>query len=353
MPAPMLASFKMHDIKVNMIADEISGTRLDALNRRWCHFAQGNAERKVGFTLIELLVVIAIIAILAAMLLPALTAAKQRAQSVQCMSNTHQILVAWMMYPDDHKDVLPPNDYPYLTSYWTYGNKDQLRNWVVGTMASSFDADTGPAQRGPKELEDPNSLISPYLMKNWRVFHCPADHLINPGWKSIHVRSYSMNSAVGTVGYTYYKNGSPPVGSPVGQGWLQGSSWSPATTGPWLTYGKMSSFTRPGPSKTWVIMDENPYTINDGSFAVSAVATPGNTYLIDYPTGGHGGAGALAFADGHSIIHKWQDKRTYTPDPNTFPHPGYGSTTSTSESAHGGDNPDCFYLAQITSAPAN
>lgn len=304
-------------------------------------YSHGDPARK-GFTLIELLVVIAIIAILAAMLLPALTAAKQRAQAAGCMSNTRQLLLSWMMYANDNNDVLAPNDdWTWNQTYYANANPDQMKNWVVGSMISSADANL---KYGIPELTDPNSVLSPYL-KSTKVFHCPADNYVDPRSHTLHPRSYSMNSAVGTVYYQAFHGGRTPVGAPVPGEWLNGSAANNNQT-TWLTYGKQSSFTRPGPSKTWVIMDENPYSINDGAMAISAMATPGNTYLIDFPSGLHGQAGGISFADGHSTVHQWQDKRTYTP-PNSMASGGGGQ----SGNHQSPDNVDCFYLAPITSAP--
>jgi prepilin-type N-terminal cleavage/methylation domain-containing protein len=82
-----------------------------------------------GFTLIELLVVIAIIAILAAMLLPALSAAKARAQQAVCISNQKQLALANIMYSDDNGTFVQPS-----ASGSPYGNQAE---WM-GSMMDYF-----------------------------------------------------------------------------------------------------------------------------------------------------------------------------------------------------------------------
>ncbi len=94
------------------------------------------------------------------------------------------------------------------------------------------------------------------------------------------------------------------------------------------------------------MMDENPYSINDGSMAASAAASPGNTYIVDFPSGNHNRSAGITFVDGHAIIHKWADPRTFTPQ--SIVQPGMGSQSSSHQSP---DNVDCFFLAPITSAP--
>ena len=299
-----------------------------------------------GFTLIELLVVIAIIAILAAILLPVLEKAEEKAQETYCMNNSRQLMLGWRMYAEENNDFCAPNDYPYLTPYRTIpaAQKHNYYNWVCGTMASSFDADYLP------ELTDPLGTALTSYVSNPKVYHCPSDNYIDTyAGHQVHVRSYSMNSGVGTIWNTSTAYGGTAglLGQAVAGGWLPGATYNASQT-TWLTYGKISSFIRPGPANTWVMMDESPITINDGSLAISAYADLGATYLIDYPSGNHAHGAGIAFADGHSITHKWLDPRTYSPNPVT--EHGTGGEGSASGGLQTPDDQDCFYLAHITSA---
>ena len=103
-------------------------------------------KEKNGFTLIELLVVIAIIAILAAMLLPALSKARERARQSACMNNLKQCGIAYLMYTNDYDGWIPANNNPSWTPY-KHWSRYLIQNGYIPANGKICFCPSGPPKK--------------------------------------------------------------------------------------------------------------------------------------------------------------------------------------------------------------
>lgn len=238
-----------------------------------------NKTNHPGFTLIELLVVIAIIAILAGMLLPALAKSKTKAQGIMCMNNSKQLMLAWQMYALDNEERIVMSFHGGDAQGGAAANNPRNAPWVVGWLDWGTSADNTNVNF---LINERYSKLAKYFSNSRNIFKCPADRYVSQaqrgrGWTE-RVRSISGNIGVGDGN---------------------------AETGPWSTIykhiKKTDEFTIPGPTETWVYTDEHPDSINDAGF----FNPTSSTAWVDQPATYHNGAAGLAFADGHSEIHKW------------------------------------------------
>jgi prepilin-type processing-associated H-X9-DG protein len=262
--------------------------------------------------LIELLVVIAIIAILAAMLLPALSKAKTKAQGISCMNNLKQLTTAWFTYSGDFTDQLVPTGGQNATATYPDTGPTNSGVWVQGRM----DSNAGSLVANNTGSTDPTLIqmgtLFPYS-KSIGIYKCPADPKTGPvagGGTAKTVRSMSMNAWLNPLT-------TPPF--------IDDESWDVYKTYSGINYlevyrkqSDVATHPNGGPSGLFVVLDENPYTINDGFFVVDPNQ---RATWVDIPASYHNSASGLGFADGHAEIKKWHDGIMLSATQNNLPVP--------------------------------
>lgn len=243
-----------------------------------------------AFTMFELLAVIAIIAILAAVLLPALSGARERSRGVYCLNNTRQLTLAWQLYADDHEGFLPYN-------LSLQGSVRTNINWVNDVMTWDLSSDN------TNVATITQAGLGTYVLGDPSIYHCPSDQVLSSaqqqaGWTH-RIRSYSLNAMLGNIGSSFV-NGQN-VNNP---GYRQ-----------FLKIEQM-----PRTSEIFTFLDEHPDSIEDGNFVdrdqadsgYGASSVPNNAWH-SLPASYHDGSASFSFGDGHAALHRWQSRTTLLP----------------------------------------
>lgn len=270
------------------------------------HTGFQKAKQLYGFTRMELAVVVFVVGILFLLGASAQANFSRQSRGAICLSNLKQLTTGWIFYTDDHAGLLPLNDTTHPA-----GN-----NWAHGWLDFTGSSDnTNVAYL----IERQYATLGPYT-RNASLYRCPSDtsRIVPPRGGSVpRVRSYSMNGFLGTSENRF------DLGSD------------------YRTYKYMSDVIAPRPSDLSVFYDVHPSYLNNIIFKFNPV-TGQSTQFIDYPAYWHNRGGTVSFADGHVVIHQWQDNRTLLPVPAGLVLPSGAP-----------NNPDVQWISEHSSSPRN
>ena len=209
-------------------------------------------------------------------------------------------MLAWQMYADDNRDVVPSANGAGGGAF----DADGRRVWMTGievALSRTLLDPTVPSNWDINQDLTKSALWD--LAKNPALYRCPADQrqCVNPpggGAKTYPaVRSMTMNQA-----------------------FASGSAWINRNGGHFKFYAKKTAIIKP--VNTFVFIEEAPMSINDDAMAVEcdSTLTAGGEKIVDFPAVYHGGRSTtFAFSDGHSEIHRWVGS-TIVNCPNTHPN---------------------------------
>jgi len=255
------------------ISDSRDGAAADSLVGR----------HRPAFTLVELLAVIAILALLIAILLPALSRAKEKAREAACLSNLKQLQTCAKLYSMDYDGFLPPNRHVYDigTGGPSAGWSDDM-TWCAGL--APYDTTTENIER---------ALLFPYN-KSTGIYRCPADMSrvkTEDGQLLSMRRTRSYNLSQSINGYPYTDKAHRPP-----------------------SFAKEHEIDDPPPARLLFFVGVHEDSILESHFGIPARGSifAEEPQWWDLPAGRHSQGGNFSFADGHVEHWRWVTPKIFT-----------------------------------------